>query len=70
VVNLAEKLSEGPCLVTPHERLNALRQRYPHDQQMIMDATSGVQDLLAEICNQLNLPQDELLEKLRTAINR
>jgi len=69
LVNLADKLAEGSRLVTPQERLNALRQRYPHDQQLIMDSTSGVQNLLAEICSRLNLTQDELLEKLRTAIN-
>jgi hypothetical protein len=69
LVNLADKLAEGPRLVTPHERLNALQQRYPHDQQLIMDSTSGVQNLLKEICSHLNLTQDELFEKLRTAIN-
>jgi putative nucleotidyltransferase with HDIG domain len=69
LVNLADKLAEGPSLATPQERLNALQQRYPDDQKLILDSTSGVQNLLTEVSSQLNLSPDELLEKLRAAIN-
>ncbi|MDR3574199.1 MAG: HAD hydrolase-like protein [Anaerolineaceae bacterium] len=69
LVNLADKLAEGSRLVTPQERLNDLQERYPNDQKLIHDSTSAVQELISEVSGQLNLSPDELLEKLRTAIN-
>jgi putative hydrolase of the HAD superfamily len=69
LVNLADKLAEGSRLVTPQERLNDLQQRYPHDQKLILDSASAVQNLLTEVSDQLNLSPDQLLENLRTAVN-
>jgi HAD superfamily hydrolase (TIGR01662 family) len=69
LVNLADKLAEGPRLVTPQERLNDLQQRYPHDQKLILDSAPAVQNLLSEVSDHLNLSPDQLLENLRTAVN-
>jgi HAD superfamily hydrolase (TIGR01662 family) len=69
LVNLGDKLAEGSRLVTPQERLSALQARYPNDQKLILDSSSAVQSLMNEVCSQLNLSPDNLLEKLRQAIN-
>ena len=70
LVNLADKLAEGPRLVTPQERLSDLQLRYPNDQKLILDSTAAVQSLINGVSSQLNLTPEELLENLRTAINK
>lgn len=68
LVYFADKLVEGGRVASINERIAALRQRYPHDDQNITRTTPALLALRDEICSAAGLPPDELISRLRAAM--
>ena len=55
LVHFADRLADGPRLVTLDERLNALAQRYPHNADVMRSQRDYEASLQAEICSAAGL---------------
>jgi putative hydrolase of the HAD superfamily len=67
VVYFADKLVEKGHIVKVEARLEALKKRYPHDEVKINQATQSLYLLQRELCDWMNIPEDDLVTQLMTA---
>jgi putative nucleotidyltransferase with HDIG domain len=67
LVYFADKIIEGGRLASVDERITALRQRYPQNDQRIARTAPALQALQSELCAAAGIPPDELIPRLRSA---
>lgn len=70
LVYLADKLAEGSRLVSPQERIAALKHRYPGATAEIEAGVPGLFSHLEELCDHLRRSPDELIGNLGEALGQ
>jgi hypothetical protein len=68
LVHFADKLAEGSRLVTPEERMAALKTRYPRSAQELEASAPRLFELQDEICTVLGTSPTGLIARLRAAL--
>ncbi|MBE0696944.1 MAG: HAD-IA family hydrolase [Anaerolineaceae bacterium] len=68
LVHFADKLCEGAHLVTPAERITALKGRYPHYAAELEASFPLLLALQEEICTGLRISADEMIRQLRATL--
>jgi putative hydrolase of the HAD superfamily len=68
LVHFADKLAEGSRLVTPEERMAALKIRYPRSAQELEASTPLLLELQDDICTFLGTSPTEVIGSLRAAL--
>jgi putative hydrolase of the HAD superfamily len=70
IVHFADKICEGPRFVEWPERLEGLATRYPGSIAAMRGFTPEIEALQSELATAAGFPAEEMVPRLRAAINR
>lgn len=70
IVHYADKICEGPRFVEWPERLQGLSTRYPGSVEAMRAFTPAIEALQAELAAAAGFPAEEMVSRLRAAINQ